>query len=53
MHLKQSGKIYGYEFEGERYDCGDKLGFLKAVVHFGTKHPEVGVAFKRYLKQYK
>ncbi len=53
MHLKQGGKIYGYEFEGERYDCGDKLGFLKAVVHFGAKHSEVGVAFKRYLKQYK
>lgn len=49
-HLQKGGKIYGYEFEGMRYDCGDKLGFLKAVVHFGLKHPEVGTAFKHHIR---
>ncbi|MBI2056556.1 MAG: UTP--glucose-1-phosphate uridylyltransferase GalU [Candidatus Sungbacteria bacterium] len=52
-HLKKGGKIYGYEFEGVRYDCGDKLGFLKAVVHFGLKHPDVGTAFKSHLRRIK
>ncbi len=50
-YLARGGKIYGYEFEGKRFDCGDKLGFLKAVVHFGLKHAEVGVAFKNHLKR--
>src|SRR3989338_606111 len=49
-HLAKGGQIYGYEFEGKRYDCGDKTGFLKAVVNFGLKHPEVGKDFRRHLK---
>lgn len=53
LHLEKGGNIYGYEFEGKRYDCGDKLGFLKAVVHYGIKHPDVGVAFKSHLKHLK
>ncbi len=53
MHLRKGGTIYGYEFEGVRYDCGDKLGFLKAVVHFGLKHPEVGAAFKSHMRHLK
>jgi UTP--glucose-1-phosphate uridylyltransferase len=32
--------VYAYEFEGKRYDCGDKLGYLQATVDFGLKHPE-------------
>lgn len=43
--------VYGVEFKGKRYDCGDKLGFLKAQVEFGMKHTEVGNYFKKYLKQ--
>jgi len=49
-HLKNGGKIYGYEIEGEGFDCGDKLGFLKAIVNFGRKHPDVGKDFAKYLK---
>ena len=49
-YIKEGGKIYGYEYEGERYDCGDKLGFLEAIVQFGLKHPEVGNGLKSYLK---
>lgn len=51
-HMLRNGEeIYGYEFEGVRYDCGDKLGFLKAVVDFGLRHPEVGAGFKKHIKK--
>lgn len=42
--------IYAYDFEGRRYDTGDKLGFLKATVEFALKHPEVGSGFETYIK---
>ncbi len=45
--------IYGHLFEGTRYDCGNKLGFLKAQVELGLKHPEIGKDLKRYLKTMK
>ncbi len=51
LYIKEGGKMYGYEYEGVRYDCGDKLGFLQAVVQFGLKHPEVGKGLKSYLKE--
>jgi UTP--glucose-1-phosphate uridylyltransferase len=43
--------IYGYRFEGTRYDCGSKLGFLKATVEFGLRHEEVREDFEKYLKE--
>lgn len=42
--------FYGYEFEGKRYDCGSKLGFLEATVDYALKHPEVKDEFKEFLK---
>jgi UTP--glucose-1-phosphate uridylyltransferase len=42
-------RVLAYEFEGRRYDCGNKLGYLEATVDFGAKHPEVGAAFARFL----
>lgn len=48
-YVKDGGRFYGYEIKGDYYDCGDKLGFLKAVVNFGLKHPEVGKDFKDFL----
>ena len=42
--------VYGYEIEGTRYDCGTKIGFLKAVVDYGLKHKETKKEFKKYLK---
>lgn len=42
--------VYGYVFEGTRYDAGDKLGFLKATVELALKRPDLGEAFRRYLK---
>ena len=42
--------VFAYEFEGKRYDCGDKLGYLEATVAYGLQHPEVGAGFAAYLK---
>lgn len=42
--------VYGYEFEGRRYDCGSKLGFLEATVEFALKHGELNGRFRDYLK---
>lgn len=42
--------VYGLKFEGKRYDCGSKIGFLKATVDFALKHKETKTAFKKYLK---
>jgi len=49
--LKEDHPLYAYEFEGTRYDAGDKLGFMQAVVTFALKHPEIGARFKQYLKE--
>jgi len=48
--VAHSSPMYAYLIQGKRYDAGDKLGFLKATVEFGLKHPEVGARFARYLK---
>jgi UTP--glucose-1-phosphate uridylyltransferase len=48
--LLQSEKIYGYRFEGTRYDTGDKLGFLKATVEFALQRDDLGADFRRYLE---
>ena len=42
-------KMLAYRFDGIRYDCGSKLGFLKATVAFGLKHPELRTEFAAYL----
>lgn len=49
-HLLRSRPIYGYRFEGRRYDAGDKLGFLKATVEFALKRHDLGGPFREYLK---
>lgn len=41
--------VIAYEFEGTRYDCGSKFGYLKANVEMGLQHPEIGAEFRRYL----
>jgi UTP--glucose-1-phosphate uridylyltransferase len=49
-HLLRSRPIYGYRFEGRRFDAGDKLGFLKATVEFALRRTDLGGAFREYLK---
>ena len=41
--------IYAHKIKGKRYDCGSKLGYLKATVAFALNHTEVGAAFQAYL----
>ncbi|MBW7900026.1 MAG: UTP--glucose-1-phosphate uridylyltransferase GalU [Rhodocyclaceae bacterium] len=43
-------QVLAYRYDGVRYDCGSKLGYLQATVVFGQRHPEVGAAFTQYLK---
>ena len=42
-------RVLAYEFDGVRYDCGSKLGYLKANVAYGLKHPEIAREFARHL----
>ncbi|MEM7401007.1 MAG: UTP--glucose-1-phosphate uridylyltransferase GalU [Pseudomonadota bacterium] len=49
----QSEKILAYKFEGKRYDCGSKLGYLEASVEFALKHKAIGPSFSNYLKEFK
>jgi UTP--glucose-1-phosphate uridylyltransferase len=49
-HLLRSRPIYGFKFEGKRYDAGDKLGFLKATVEFALQRFDLGSEFRTYLQ---
>ena len=44
--------VLAHAFDGKRYDCGSKLGYLEATVAYGLKHHETGEQFKELLKQY-
>jgi len=46
-------KVLAYRFEGVRYDCGSKLGYMKANVEFAMRHPEIGGEFLDYLRTVK
>jgi len=48
--LLKTEKVFGYSFEGTRYDAGDKLGMLMATVDFALKRKDLGPAFREYLK---
>jgi UTP--glucose-1-phosphate uridylyltransferase len=48
--LLKREKMYAYVYQGKRHDTGDKLGFLKATVEFALKRPDLGQAFREYLK---
>jgi UTP--glucose-1-phosphate uridylyltransferase len=51
--LLKTERVYGYDFEGTRYDAGDKLGMLKATVDFALKREDLGPPFREYLKSLK
>jgi UTP--glucose-1-phosphate uridylyltransferase len=48
--LVQQEKVFGYTFEGKRFDAGDKFGMLQATVEFALKRPEFAEKFSEYLK---
>jgi UTP--glucose-1-phosphate uridylyltransferase len=49
-HLLRTRPVYGYRFEGTRYDAGDKLGFLRATVEFALRRYDLGGPFLEYLR---
>jgi len=51
--LRKSEEIYAYSFEGRRYDCGSKIGYLEANVEIALQHDEMADSFRSYLKNLK
>ena len=47
--LLRREKVFAFRYQGTRYDCGSKLGFLQATVDLGVQHPEVGAEFSDWL----
>ena len=48
--LLHEQQVLAYQFEGTRYDCGSKVGYLKATVEFALKREDLGGPFREYLK---
>ena len=47
--LLQHEDVFAFRFDGKRYDCGNKLGYLQATVEYGLKHAEIGDEFHNFL----
>jgi UTP--glucose-1-phosphate uridylyltransferase len=50
--LLEEERMLALPFEGVRYDCGNKLGYLQATLAYATRHPDVGREFSAYLQQF-
>jgi UTP--glucose-1-phosphate uridylyltransferase len=48
--LLKEEQVLAYEFKGQRYDCGSKLGYLKATVEYALQHDELNDEFRDYLR---
>lgn len=51
--LQQTDRVEAYRMKGQTFDCGSKLGYLKAVLHYGVDHPQLGEAFKGFIQELK
>jgi len=49
--LLDQSPVYAYSFDGVRYDCGSKLGYLQATVAYGLNHPDTGESFRKHLEE--
>ncbi len=49
--LQKSEKVEAYRMKGQTFDCGSKIGYLKAVLHYGIQHPQLGSQFKQLIKE--
>ena len=49
--LQRSETVEAYRMKGQTFDCGSKLGYLKAVLHYGVEHPKLGVEFKGLIQE--
>ena len=50
--IDEGQAFHGFRFDGRRFDCGDKLGFLEATVALGLQHPELGPGLRKILSAY-
>ena len=51
--MNKESQVYAYDFEGERYDVGEKLGFVKTTIEFALKDQEMKEALTKFIKQLK
>jgi UTP--glucose-1-phosphate uridylyltransferase len=51
LALTKKRGMYACEFEGVRFDAGDKMGYLKAIIAYGLRHPDLGVQLTKHLKE--
>ncbi|CAM0707023.1 UTP--glucose-1-phosphate uridylyltransferase GalU [Acinetobacter baumannii] len=51
--LQQTDVVEAYRMQGQTFDCGSKLGYLKAVLHYGVEHPKLGNDFKNLIQELK
>ena len=51
--LQQNSVVEAYRMQGQTFDCGSKLGYLKAVLHYGLDHPKLGDDFKALIQELK
>ncbi|MCU4413396.1 UTP--glucose-1-phosphate uridylyltransferase GalU [Acinetobacter sp. WU_MDCI_Axc73] len=49
--LQQTESVEAYRMQGQTFDCGSKLGYLKAVLHYGIEHPKLGDDFKALIRE--
>jgi len=49
--LQQTDVVEAYRMQGQTFDCGSKLGYLKAVLHYGIEHPKLGNDFKTLIRE--
>jgi UTP--glucose-1-phosphate uridylyltransferase len=50
--LMRRERVHAFQFEGKRYDCGSKLGYMQATVEYGLRHSSLGADFADYLKRF-
>ncbi|MFW1911285.1 UTP--glucose-1-phosphate uridylyltransferase GalU [Acinetobacter ursingii] len=49
--LQKIENVEAYRMKGQTFDCGSKIGYLKAVLHYGVEHPKLGNEFKELIKE--
>ena len=49
--LQKIENVEAYRMQGQTFDCGSKIGYLKAVLHYGIEHPKLGEEFKRLIQE--
>ncbi|MBP5993154.1 MAG: UTP--glucose-1-phosphate uridylyltransferase GalU [Acinetobacter sp.] len=49
--LQETQKVEAYRMKGQTFDCGSKIGYLKAVLHYGLEHPKLGAEFKQLIQE--